>query len=53
MPAENKVAFHVYAEGVQLYRWDDTSWVFLGPKAVLFADAKSQGTVGLHYAGPT
>jgi len=26
--AGNRVAFHVYALGVQIYRWDGTSWVF-------------------------
>jgi hypothetical protein len=51
--AENKIAFHVYAEGVQIYRWNGTSWTFVGPEAVLFADARGEGRVGLHYAGPT
>jgi Protein of unknown function (DUF3455) len=52
-PAGNKVAFHVYAEGVQIYRWNGTSWIFVVPEAVLFADAGSHGAVGIHYAGPT
>jgi hypothetical protein len=51
--AGNKVAFHVYAEGVQIYRWDGASWVFAGPEAVLSADAAGHGVVGTHYAGPT
>jgi hypothetical protein len=51
--AKNKVAFHVYAEGVQMYRWDGTSWIFFAPEAVLFADAGGEGAVGIHYAGPT
>lgn len=49
----NKVAFHVYALGVQIYRWDGTSWVFVAPEATLFADAGYHGDVGIHYAGPT
>ena len=49
----NKVAFHVYAEGVQIYRWDGAGWVFAGPEAVLWADAGGHGVVGTHYAGPT
>ena len=49
----NKVAFHVYAEGVQIYRWDGTTWIFEGPEALLFADAGGNGEVGIHYAGPT
>jgi hypothetical protein len=53
VPAGNKVAFHAYAEGVQIYRWDGTSWVFVAPEATLFADAGHHGVVGTHYAGPT
>ena len=53
VPAGNKVAFHVYAEGVQIYRWNGTSWIFVAPEAVLFADAGDDGVVGIHYAGPT
>ena len=49
----NKVAFHVYALGVQIYRWNGTSWVFVAPEARLFADAEYHGEVGIHYAGPT
>jgi hypothetical protein len=48
-----KIAFHVYAEGVQIYRWDGTSWIFVAPEALLFADAEGHGVVGIHYAGPT
>jgi hypothetical protein len=50
--AGNKVSFHVYAEGVQIYRWNGTSWSFIAPEAVLFADG-DDGAVGIHYAGPT
>ena len=49
----NRVAFHVYARGVQIYRWDGASWVFVAPVATLFADANYHGQVGIHYAGPT
>src|SRR5438093_11880673 len=48
----DKVAFHVYALGVQIYRWNGTSWVFVSPAARLFADAEHTGEVGIHYAGP-
>ena len=51
--AGNKVAFHVYALGVQIYRWNGTSWGFVAPSARLFADAEYHGEVGIHYAGPT
>ena len=36
--AGNKVISHVYAKGVQIYRWDGTAWVFVAPVATLFAD---------------
>jgi hypothetical protein len=52
-PAGNTVALHVYAKGVQIYRWNGTSWIFVAPEAVLFADAEHQDVVGIHYAGPT
>jgi hypothetical protein len=53
VPAGNKVSFHVYARGVQIYRWDGTAWVFVAPSATLFADANYNSQVGIHYAGPT
>ncbi len=52
VPAGNKVAFHAYAEGVQIYRWDGASWTFVAPEAVLFT-RPGGGVVGTHYAGPT
>jgi hypothetical protein len=53
VPAGNKVAFHAYAEGVQIYRWNGTSWTLVAPEAVLYADAGATQRVGTHYAGPT
>lgn len=44
---------HVYALGVQIYRWNGSSWAFLGPEATLFADASYKKEVGIHYSGPT
>ena len=29
----------MYAEGVQIYRWNGTSSIFVAPEAELFADA--------------
>ena len=52
-PAGSKLALHVYATGVQIYRWSGTSWVFVAPSALLSADAGGHSTVGTHYAGPT
>src|SRR5262245_53874823 len=53
VPAGNEVAFHAYAEGVQIYRWDGSNWIFSRPEAVLYADEEEDGVVGIHYAGPT
>ncbi len=52
-PAGSKLAFHVYAEGAQIYRWNGTSWSFVAPDATLSADAAGKSIVGTHYAGPT
>jgi len=52
-PLGNKVAFHVFALGVQVYRWNGTAWTFVEPVASLFADPGYNGKVGIHYAGPT
>jgi Protein of unknown function (DUF3455) len=53
VPDGSQLAFHVYAEGVQIYEWDGTKWLFRGPSAKLYADAARTGTVGIHYRGPT
>ena len=49
----NQAVFRLYAEGVQIYRWNGTSWGFVAPEADLFADAGMNAQVGIHYAGPT
>jgi hypothetical protein len=53
IPEGNKLAFSVYASGVQVYSWNGTSWGFVGPIATLYANAGMTGKVGLHYGGPT
>lgn len=53
VPEGSKLAFHTYAEGVQIYQWDGGSWVFRGPLATLYANAGGTGVVGSHYGGPT
>jgi hypothetical protein len=53
VPDGNRVSSHVYALGVQIYRWSGTSWVFVAPNATLFADPCYDRQVGVHYAGPT
>ena len=49
----NEVALHALGVGVQIYRWDGTSWVFVAPQAVLFAVNGHHGVVGIHFGGPT
>ena len=53
VPAGNILSSHVYARGVQKYRWNGVTWVFVAPDATLFADAGFHGQVGIHYAGPS
>ena len=59
-PADQKVTFHAFAVGVQIYVVTQNptnpslySWVFKAPEAVLFEDDDEDEPVGLHYAGPT
>jgi len=52
-PPKSALALHVYATGVQIYRWNDTGWVFVAPEATLFADADGTHKVGTHSAGPS
>ncbi|HEY3037980.1 MAG TPA: DUF3455 domain-containing protein [Pyrinomonadaceae bacterium] len=52
IPAGNKLAFHVYARGVQIYRWNGATWEFQAPRASLFAEENYFGEVGTHYMGP-
>lgn len=51
----NKLAFHAYARGVQVYRWNANTfkWDFVAPVATLFAEENYFGEVGTHYVGPT
>jgi hypothetical protein len=49
---EFELAFHVYAKGVQIYRWNGAAWVLDAPRASLFAEENFFGEVGTHYAGP-
>jgi hypothetical protein len=50
VPRGHKLYAHAYAEGVQIYRWNGTSWVFIAPEAVLYDN--DGDVVGIHYAGP-
>src|SRR5215813_3768852 len=53
--AGNKLAFHAYAKGVQIYKWNlvTQTWDFVGPQAGLFAEPGYFGEIGSHYVGPT
>jgi len=39
--------------GVQIYRWNGTSWSFVAPAAVLLDEDGDAGAVGINYGGPT
>jgi len=44
---------HLFATGVQIYRWNDTAWVQVSPSATLFSDEAEHHAVAIHYSGPT
>jgi Protein of unknown function (DUF3455) len=59
VPAGNRLFLHVYAKGVQIYRYmqdkNDTTkyvWAFIAPDAELFTAADYKISTGKHYAGP-
>jgi hypothetical protein len=52
-PAGHEAVLKVYAVGVQIYRWNGTSWAFVAPEANLFASPNYRGLIGTHYGGPT
>jgi hypothetical protein len=51
VPEGNKVHFHGYAQGVQIYTWNGNSWGASVPEATLFDE--DGNVVAIHYAGPT
>jgi hypothetical protein len=53
VPAGNDLFLHTYGEGVQIYTWTGTSWSFVSPEALLYADPEYHHLVAFHYAGPT
>lgn len=48
-----RISARYYGIGTQNYMWDGKVWYFIGPTADLFAAAKGDGNVGIHYSGPT
>lgn len=48
---ENKVHFHGFGVGVQIYTWNGSSWGAAVPEATLFDD--DGNIVALHFAGPS
>ena len=52
VPEGNKLAFHAYAKGAQVYRFNGVSWDFVAPVATLYAEDGYHGEVGTHYVGP-
>jgi len=51
VPEGNKVHFHGFGMGVQIYTWDGSSWRGPVPEATLFNG--QAGIVAIHFAGPT
>lgn len=51
-PEGNKLAFHVYAKGAQVYRFNGAAWDFVAPVATLYAEEGYHGEVGTHFVGP-
>jgi len=51
VPAGNKVHFHGFGRGVQIYTWDGSKWAGPVPEATLF-DGEG-GVVAIHFAGPS
>ena len=53
VPQGNKVSFHGFGLGVQIYQWNGANWIFVAPEATLFANAGDNGEVAIHFGGPT
>jgi uncharacterized protein (TIGR03118 family) len=53
VPEANRLVVHVFAAGIQIYRWDGTNWTFVAPAATLYADANLRVQVGTHFGTPT
>ena len=52
VPGEtNKVHFHTFAVGVQIYTWNGSSWGTAVPEATLFDN--DGNVVAIHFGGPT
>jgi hypothetical protein len=49
--AGNKVSFHGFGVGVQIYTWNGSSWGAAVPSATLFDDEGN--VVAIHFAGPS
>src|SRR6266511_1981567 len=50
VPAGNKIPFHGFGVGVQIYTWNGASWGTAVPEAILF---HAEGIVTIHFGGPT
>jgi len=60
VPEGNKLIFHCYASGVQIYQVTESStnpgqyvWTLIAPSATLYNNQNFTKQVGTHYAGPT
>jgi hypothetical protein len=53
VPRGSELVLHGFGVGVQIYTWTGTSWSFVSPEALLFADSHDREIVAFHFAGPT
>src|SRR5688572_718210 len=50
----HRISSVMYAEGVQIYRWNGAAWAFVAPEAILYAgNDEEDDMIGIHYVGPT
>jgi hypothetical protein len=52
VPEGNTLVLRAFGVGVQIYRWNGTTWAFVAPQALLF-DADGDSVVAIHFGGPT
>jgi hypothetical protein len=53
VPEGHRLSSYLFGQGVQIYRWNGTSWEFVAPEASLYADPGHFGEVATHFGGPT
>jgi Protein of unknown function (DUF3455) len=52
-PTGSTLVLRAFGRGVQIYRWNGTSWGLVAPSATLYADTGGHREVATHFGGPT